>query len=192
MKRQRNRLIVGLDLDGVILDHTRAKITLAKKFGFSLQPEETPSELIKNILPHHTVRTMQHFLYNEPATTLRAEIFRGARAGLSQLKKAGVPLFLISRRENPELAIALLKKRSLWPSYFNAKNTSFVAEKEDKNKKAREFGITIYLDDQPSVLEKLADVPTRILMDRFGVFNEYDGQYKRGASWKEFLEQLGF
>lgn len=187
MKRQADKLVIGLDLDGVILDHTHAKIMLAKKLGFSLKPEETPSDIIKNVLSLDAMQAIQHFLYDDPVIALGARMFRGASAGLSQLKKADVPFFLISRRKNSELAIALLKKRGLWPLYFNAQNTSFVTEKVEKNKEAKKFGITLYIDDQPSVLEKVTDVPMRILMDHFGVFNEYDRKYKRVASWKEFL-----
>ena len=62
--------------------------------------------------------------------------------------------------------------------------------KEDKNNKARELGVTIYLDDQPSVLDALVDVPQKLLFDPLYAYAkrpEYT-QYSKIHSWDKFIQ----
>lgn len=188
MDRARDNLIIGLDMDGVIIDNTWSKIRFAKKLGFDLKPEDTPADFIEKNLPSEVLRELRPMLYDQPSTALQAITLRGAKSGLERLKKSGYHYFLISRRKNPELAVHLLKKRGVWPRYFNHQNAFFVAEPEDKDRLAKKLGVRIYLDDQPSVLEKLTSVRHRFLMDRFRIFTKTP--YVRVASWQEFIKKI--
>ena len=185
-----SKQIIGLDLDGVIVDNTQNKIKFAKKLGFDLNPEDTPADFIETVLPKDTLSELQKLLYHNPQTALQANLISGAKAGLECIKKSGIKYFLISRRKDPELAASLLKKRGLWPHYFNAENAFFVSEPEDKNMKAIDLGVNFYVDDQPSVLEKLNGVPNRFLFDRFGKFNNLPFECVRISSWEQFLSFL--
>lgn len=177
-------------MDGVIVDNTENKIKVAKRLGFNLKPEETPADAIEKILPEAALAELRKLLYYDKATALSAQTVRGAKSGLKKLKKSGLKYFLISRRKNPEIGRQLLEKFGLWPRYFDDGNAFFIAESEDKNKKAAELGVDIYLDDQPGVLEKLVDVKERILFDRFNRFNDLPFNHKKVSSWKEFLSHL--
>lgn len=182
--------IIGFDLDGVIVDNTQNKIKFAKKLGFDLKPEETPADFIEKVLPTGLLPKLQQLLYHNPVTALQADLVRGAKTGLSKIKKSKIPYFLISRRKDQELARQLLKKRGLWPDFFNQENTFFVTEPEEKNIKAIELGVNMYVDDQPSVLEKLKSVEKRFLFDRFGKFGDLPFEHIKVSSWKEFLSHL--
>lgn len=189
MQKKALRPIVGLDMDGVIIDNTPSKIKFARQLGFHLKPEETTADQIEKILPAEVLGKLRKLLYQNPETALLAPTVRGAKSGLNKLQKFNCRYFLISRRKDPEVARALLKKRGLWPNYFNDANAFFVAQAEDKNKKAVELGIDLYLDDQPSVLDKLTAVPQKFLMDQFGIF-EVKPHYRKVATWPEFLSYL--
>lgn len=182
--------IIGLDLDGVIVDNTKNKIKFAKKFGFELKPEDTPAEHINQVVPEKILTELKKLLYHDLESALQATLMLGAQDGLEAIKNSAIPYFLISRRKDPEIAIKLLQKRGLWPRYFNEENTFFVLEPEDKNVKAVELGVSVYVDDEPSVLSKLVNVEKRILFDRFQKFSRPTFAKAKVSSWKELLTHL--
>lgn len=184
MENLRNKKIIGLDMDGVIINHTSLKLKLAEQFGFKLKPKETHSEVIKTIVSQPILEQIKWNLYDNPNFLKAISLMPGAKSGLSQFKKINLPFVLISRRKDSKLAIEVLKFHELWPKFFNTRNTFFVSEPEDKNIKARELGVTHYVDDEFSVLEKLNDVENKFLFDCFGNFEEIK-KYTRVASWDE-------
>lgn len=115
----------------------------------------------------------------------------GVKTGLAKIKKSNFRYFLISRRKDPALAQRLLRKHGLWPAIFDASNSFFVQRAEDKNLKAAELGVTLYIDDQPSVLAKLHHVPHRFLFDRFKKFGELPFKHTKICSWSEFTQLIG-
>ncbi len=178
----------GFDMDGVIIDHTETKILLAKDFGFSLKPEETPADVIRGIIPLKKLNELKYRLYDDPVTGLLSPVMFGAREALHKITLAGFPLFLISRRKNPDMAIKLLKHHDLWPTFFNEQNAYFVASPEEKNIKAHEIGITHYTDDEVDVLRAVR-VSHSFLFDSIGVFGEGES-YTRVESWQNLLSHL--
>lgn len=188
--RDKTRRIIGLDLDGVIIDHTDNKIKLAKRFGATLTPQETASDVITHKLPDNVKRKIQEFLYDDPAFALTSPLVSGAMSGLKFLEANGFSYFLISRRYNPQIAVELLRKRHIWPEFFDEEKAYFVQTKEDKNKKAEELGVSIYIDDQPSVLDVLTSVRHKFLFDPLQAYTEFEGDYKKVHSWPEFIEQI--
>ncbi|MDO8575043.1 MAG: hypothetical protein Q7R61_02095 [bacterium] len=197
MGKTNNKKIIGFDLDGVIINHAPAKIKLAKKLGFNLKPKETQSEIIKKIINKSDYLKFQQALYYDPKIFKETPLMTGAKAGLNAIKKSEMPFVLITRRRKTEETIAVLKHHGLWPKFFNEKNAFFVTEPEDKNIKARELGLTHYVDDETGVLEKLVDVKNLFLFDNLGVFSAIGGSayggkntygYTRVESWKELVE----
>lgn len=182
--------IIGLDLDGVIADHTMQKINLAKQLGVRLRPEETPSDIIKSVMPLEFVRKLQFMLYEDPDTALCSPLMDGAHEALSKIAQNNIPYFLISRRRRPELAIKLLEMHGLWPLYFKENNSFFVREPEDKNIKARELGVTHYVDDEIKVLEKLADVRYKFLFDSLRIPRAENSVFTKVSSWSDLLGYL--
>ncbi len=185
MAKQKNK-IIGFDLDGVILDHTYNKIRLAKSFGFKLSPEDTHSEIIKNIIPEKTLDKMQVVLYDDPKISLKSKLMKGVRPVLAKVKNR-FPYFLISRRKSAESAIRIMKQKGLWPKFFNEYNSFFVLKRIDKNKIAKKLGVTHYIDDQISVLKELSDIKNKILFDNLNLFPKLT-KFVRISSWKELLD----
>jgi len=189
MVQGKNKKIIGFDLDGVIIDHTESKLELAKQLGFSLTPEQTPSDVMKTILPHDLWRNLQHSLYNTEVVLGSASLMPGVLQVFEKMRDQNIPYALISRRHIPEQAINFLVQNSLWPGFLNAENTFFVPSKEDKNRKAAELGVTHYIDDELSVLEVLESVPHKFLFDHLNAFQQ-SNRFPRITSWDILLESL--
>lgn len=179
-------LIIGFDLDGVIIDHTENRLKLAKKFGFDLDPPQSHPEVIGNLIPEKALEELKNQLYHDPSIALSAPLMPGAMEVLEKFQSEDRPIFLISRRKKSGMAVRLLEQHGIWPKYFNETNTFFVSRPEDKNVKAMELGITHYIDDELKVLQKLAYVQNRFLFDQFKIQEESD-LYRKIASWGEFL-----
>lgn len=188
-KSIKKNFLIGLDMDGVIIDHTTSKLKLAEKFGFKLKPEETHPDIIKTIIKDPILKEIKRTLYEDPDFCKFSILINGAKNGLKFIKKQKLPFVLISRRKNPDIAIKTLKFHKLWPKYFNSKNTFFVLNPEDKNVIAKEVGVTHYIDDQIGILEKLGNVKNKFLFDIFGVLKN-SKNYNKIDSWNEFLSYL--
>lgn len=182
--------IIGLDLDGVILDHSMSKISIAKKLGFTINKFQTPSEIISKLLPLPVYQEFKYYLYDDPKTALSSSLIPGVGILLNKIKKLNTPIFIISRRKNNfHIPIKLLKSHNLWPEFFNEKNVFFVLNPEDKNIKAKKLNITHFVDDEPEILAKIVDVKNKYLFDPLDVFK--DSTYNRIKSLKEFSRILG-
>ncbi len=182
-------IVIGFDMDGVIIDHTKNKIALAKQLGFNLLPEQTPSEFMRKVLPLQEMQKLQSILFDDRQLAMKPPLMAGAKSTLISVKKLGIPYFLISRRKNPELAIELLKKHKLWPKYFNENNSYFVDKPEDKDFHAARLGITHFVDDELEIINKLISVKNRFLFDQFNMHKNADF-YKRIVSWLELEKHL--
>ena len=178
---------VGFDLDGVIADHTLAKIKLAADFGFRIQQKDTPSEILKTILPSDVLEKLQGNLYD--SLYQESSLMSGAREAFEKISAKNLPFFLISRRKQPLAAVKFLIREKLWPRFFNKTNTFFVVEKEEKDTKAKKLKITHYFDDETGVLEKLKSVSNKFLFDNHNVFPE-SAFYKKVSSWEDIKKQL--
>ncbi|KKT81194.1 MAG: hypothetical protein A2925_01250 [Candidatus Yanofskybacteria bacterium RIFCSPLOWO2_01_FULL_44_22] len=189
MNDQKEKIIIGFDMDGVIVNNTQPKIRLAKALGFKLLPEQTPSEIISKHLPLLVLRELQRNLYDNIETALTTPLMRGARGVLTAVKKSGFPYFLISRRRIPHIAQGILKKHGLWPYFFDEDNAFFVLEPEDKDVKAAQLGVTHYIDDEVGVISKLNSVKCRFLFDQFNIFS-HQPHYTKVTSWAEVKKRL--
>src|SRR3989344_2701528 len=193
MKQQvdnlKNKKVIGFDMDGVIIDHSARKVALAKKMGFKIKRQETPSDIIKDLIPEPEYKKLQFMLYNDPKASLSSSLMSGVKPALSRLQKNGTPFFLISRRQEHGLSKKLLAKHELWPKYFNEENTFFVKEVADKEKTAKKLGITHYIDDEQKVLDALVSVKNKFLFDPLEAFKN-PPKYWRIKSWKEILRLI--
>jgi len=86
-----DKKFIGLDLDGVILNHAPLKIKLARKFGFKLKPEETPSEIMETIVGEQVFDKLQIMAFSDPKFFNSAPLMPGVKLALVSLKKNNLP-----------------------------------------------------------------------------------------------------
>lgn len=175
-------------MDGVIVDHSSKKISLARELGFKFKKKDTHPIMMKKTMPEAKYRELQYYLYDNHKTALSSPLMPGVKTTLSLIQKSKIPFFLISRRQRHALAKKLLIKHNLWPKYFNKKNSFFVEEIKDKEIVAKKLSITHYIDDDQRVLDSLISVKNKYLFDSLGVFK--DTPYARIVSWKEISELI--
>lgn len=62
-----DKIILGIDLDGVIIDHALTKIRLAGEHGLELAPEDTSSERMREIMGEKAAEELgiTHFVDDE-------------------------------------------------------------------------------------------------------------------------------
>jgi FMN phosphatase YigB (HAD superfamily) len=171
MTSQDETIVVGFDLDGVIIDHTQNKMRIALRYGVVLTPEETHSERMRTLFQHDVYREIQEQMYDDTDEALSAPLMEGAFGGLASLREHGVPYFLISRRKKPIHALHLLERRGLWGKYFTPENTFFVENMEDKDPVAQKLGVTHFIDDETRVLRLMPSVRNRVLFDTRDLFD---------------------
>ncbi|MEK7603925.1 MAG: hypothetical protein AAB461_02280 [Patescibacteria group bacterium] len=182
-KQVKSNIVMGFDMDGVIIDHSEQKIILAKNAGFNIKITQTPSELMSNLIPLTSYRELLNLLYNHPNIGMASPLMPGVKQSLAIIQKMNILIFLISRRKNGTIAMKLLAKHGLWPKYFNESNTHFVKEVADKETTAKKLGITHYIDDEQKVLNALISVKNKFLFDALGVFK--NSGHVRVESWKD-------
>ncbi|MBI4059627.1 hypothetical protein HY406_01025 [Candidatus Giovannonibacteria bacterium] len=188
MKKDAN-VILGFDLDGVIVDHFPNKAIVVKRLGLSIKTKDLASDILNKKLSVDARRAAGDFLYDNMRSALEPQLFGGVLDILKFVEAKGGRYFLISKRGDPSKGIRLLQKRGLWPKFFNSRNAFFVDTISDKNKKAAELGVSHYIDDQPSVLKELKAVKHKFLFDPYGSFG-HPRRYKKISSWKEFPKEL--
>ena len=181
--------VVGFDLDGVIVDHTENKIALARSYGVSLTPDQTHSEVLSAHMRHEDYIALQNQLYDGSTVALSAPLLAGARETLTLLRERNIPFVLISRRRNPENAIALLEARGLWGDLFTPENTFFVESPEAKNVVGVREGVTHFFDDERRVLRAMPDIPERFLVDSLHLFDD-ESQFPRMFDWSMIQDVL--
>lgn len=190
MTSQEENLVVGFDLDGVIIDHTQNKMRIAQRYGIALRPEDTHSERMAGLFAPEIYREIQEQMYDDTDEALSAPLMEGAFGALASLKEHRIPYFLISRRKKPIHALHLIERRGLWGKYFSAANTFFVEHMEDKDPVARKLGVTHFIDDEQRVLRLMPSVPTRVLFDSRDLFSDA-AELRRVKSWSELSYILG-
>src|SRR3989304_3920863 len=178
MPRHVDKKIRGFDMDGGLVDNCPLKVAIAGKMGYNIKLADAPSEIIKNILKPEDLKVLQSALYHDIKISLGAKLMPNVSDLLRKIKSKNTPYYLISRRSDPPIAIKLLCARGLWPKYFNEANAFFVVEPEEKNTKAKELGVTHYVDDETKILNVLADVPNRFLFGHLNVFPASDNYIK--------------
>lgn len=184
------KINIGLDLDGVIIDHTQNKIKIAKSFGFDIKKEETQSEVLKTILPEDKYKKLQRIIYGK--LTLNSPPINSSLKTLQKLTKDNnYNFFIISRRKKRKQDVISarrwLKKYQIF-KIIPEENVFFVTEEKDKNIYCRKLKIKIYLDDKIKALKLISSVPFRIFFNPFKASNNED--FLEIKSWKEFPKLL--
>ena len=177
-------LRIGLDLDGVIVDHTAHKMRVAKTLGFAVRENQTHEAILKQLMPEEKYRALQAKVYG--SMSMSATPIISAKRTIRRLAREGHDLFIVSRRgENAQDALLWLKRHRVLDSVAR-RNITFVNADAGKAPAVKQYGIEIFLDDKPSVLDYLAAITHPVFFNNLKV-NINSAQYTEVHSWEEFL-----
>lgn len=180
-------MVVGFDLDGVIIDHTENKIKKAKELGYDIKPEETSSQKLKSLISPGDYRAIQKFIYGKG--TFSASPMQGALEILNDLRK-NYSLVIISRRmpESRDIALDWLREHDFLKLFKN--HIYFVDSDNEKDDVAKKLKIAAYVDDKLKVLRLLESVPNKILFDPLNCFFIEDESIKKIKNWQSLPASL--
>ncbi len=183
-------IILGLDMDGVIIDHAPTILAWAKQHGQELTPSEAIFHNLDKFFGPEELDQLFDKMYETKEGVSASVLMAGAMKGLEELHEFGVPIYLLSRRNSREVARDTLVKLGLWPKYFDSANTFFVERSIKKREIAQQLGITHYVDDQPGALQgAMAQVPHRVLFDQHNVLPR-SSSYMTVLSWRELVSEV--
>ena len=178
-------LRIGLDLDGVIIDHTKNKIKVARSLGFVVEPKDTVSEILENLMPKAKYRELQRCIYDEISLTARPVAY--AIPTIRRLIQHGHRLFIISRRyRSSKTALKWLGMYEVLP-FIPKRRIAFVQKDEDKIVFVKKFAVDVFLDDKAENLAYVKGATYPVLFNDFEA-NINHGAYTEVRSWPEFWE----
>lgn len=181
---------IGLDMDGVIIDHTATIISYFGINGLVVRPEQTSFANLGHIANEKTLNSLYDTMYGSIEGTAQSVLMAGAFSGIKELVDEGHKVSIISRRNNPQIAKIALRQVGVWPKLFGEHNTFFVKKTRDKFDVAKRLGVTVYVEDQPSILtDVMALIPHKVLFDANGVLSE-SPQYERVKSWSGIVRSI--
>ena len=180
----KNNLVLGLDLDGTLADHTEITLSLAKEFGFDLPAHQTASEVIKDIIPEAHYKEFQRKLYAELSHLAKKMDF--VEEALKDIQSLGWNFILVSRRKTDGHASAQAWLKQHLPGFIPKEKIFFVEEDSDKNIVCERESVLAFVDDQTGVLQYLNPSMLRILIDPFGNWdNNPPKDFIRVKSWHD-------
>ncbi len=188
MPNKKRKLKIGFDFDGVIIDHTKNKILIAKKYGFDISAIHVAGHRLKKIVPEEIYVKIQDLIYGP--LTLNAPVMPTAAEAMLELSKIA-DLSLVSRRAPDHRQIAIEWLNQNLPDVFSRGQIFFVDHDPQKKDICKTLGITVFIDDKISVLQYMPDTPHRYWFDQY---NSSDDLGYQGLivvkSWKDFLAEI--
>ena len=177
-------LRIGIDFDGVIVDHRPHKLRLAGELGFALESWQTNTNVMHDYLSEEAYRSVQKPLYDE--LTVLAPPVSGALETLARLPGE---LYVISARrpESAASARAWMVKNGLH-AIVPSERVIFCASGRDKREHCERLGISLFLDDKISYLGHLPTDIRRVLFDEDGIAGRVavPPEFEVVRSWIEF------
>lgn len=182
----RNLRRIGIDFDGVLVDHRPHKLRLALEGGDALESWQTNANVMKKYLPEDKYKTLQETIYGP--LTREAPPVVGALANLALL---AAEIYIVSSRRTQSIRFAqdwLVRHRVY--DLIPAERIVFCGSDEEKRGYCERFAIDLFLDDKINVLDSLPARTGRVLFDEDGIADVLNlgDRVKSVKTWAEFIE----
>lgn len=179
---------IGLDFDGVLVDHGEHKLRLAAARGFNLERWQANTNLMQEFLPEEDYREIKEVIYT--LLTPHAPPVKGMLEHLDALEGE---LYLISARRTDSIRFAQdwMQHHRIYDR-IPAERVYFCSNSSEKYKYIQRLGIEAYLDDKVSVLESLPYQTRKFLLDPDGVAERYElrSDIEVVPHWRDFVRML--
>lgn len=175
---------IGIDFDGVIVDHREHTRLLAAERGFSLERWQTNSNLLGRFVPPHVHEEVRRLAYGR--LTPDAPPVPGA---LEVLKELRGELYIVSARtaESVRFAQEWMLTHHVY-DVVPAERIFFCGSTSEKRGYCERLGIDVFIDDKLDVLDSLPYATTKALLDTDGIAHELEIDPKLHVvpGWEEF------
>jgi hypothetical protein len=183
------RRIIGLDLDGTIVNHTANKLSLAADFGYALEPWQTSSNVMGRFMAKGHYDALRERLYGE--MTLSAPPMPGSLAAVARF--GGDALVISARREDNRDVVMHWLEHNGFLEHLRPDRVHFVGRSLDKAAFLPGLGVTAYVDDQVKVLRSLPEGVARFLFDEHDAADRYetDVTMRIIRAWEDLAGEWG-
>lgn len=176
---------LGIDLDGVVIDHSKQFMDVCSAFGFPLKSWQVNTNMLNKFLSPDTNTVIQHIVYAKRRS--RALEMQDSVETIGLLRNH---LDIVSVQKRPEAEKKLWK----WLKKFGVLNS--IAKKHIHLWRSREKKLhcihalkpDFFIDDGLEILEHLPRQTIPILFDPWGI-NKYFYKNRKGIfvikTWKE-------
>ncbi len=175
---------IGIDLDGVLIDHREHKLKLAAEYGIVLEPWQANTNVLAKYVPEEALEAMQGQLY-----TLMTPSAPPVAGALKQLAALKAETYIISARRAESVRYAqdwLLKHRVY--DAVPAERIYFCGGDDEKRGYCDRLGLSLFLDDRIRVLDLLPGKTKRVLYDEDDVAKllNVEDRLHVAKTWEEF------
>lgn len=182
---KKQNMNIGLDLDGVIVDHTENIRRVARELGFDASGKYSSIHTLKKIMPEDLHYDLKKAIYGK--MSLKAKPMAYAKNSIEKLSASGHTLSIVSRRDHDkDYALSWLKVQGIL-EHIPERRIIFVGDDKYKAVEAKRLKSDIFLDDKIEVLFFIKSVAYPVLFNRFGLDLNED-KYEEVRSWGEFLK----
>lgn len=179
---------IGLDFDGVMVDHGEHKARLAAARGFMLERWQTNTNVMKGYLPPEDYSEIKEIVYT--LLTPEAPPMAGL---LDHIVDLDGELYLISARRTTSIRFAQdwMHAHRIY-DHIPAERVHFCPSSDEKHKFVNRLGIDVYLDDKVSVLESLPYQTRKYLFDPDGIAGkvEVHPDIEVVSGWRDFIRRM--
>ncbi len=179
---------IGLDFDGVIVDHCEHKIRLSKDMGYEIEPWQTNTNIMKQFVPQPHYAEVQEMIY-----TFMTPKAPPVADSLEQIKSLGGELYIVSARRPTAVRFAheWMDKHGIF-DVIPSERVFFCGSSSEKGDYCRRLGIEAFLDDKLKVLEVLDDNVHKFLFDNYSSTTKFGLEHPHTtvADWREFAQNL--
>ncbi len=179
---------IGLDFDGVLVDHGEHKTRLAAARGFGLERWQTNTNVMKKFLPPEDYSEIKEVVY-----TLLTPDAPPTVGMLDHLADLDGELYLISARRASSIRFAQdwMQAHRIY-DHIPAERVHFCPSSSEKHKFVSRLGLNVYLDDKVSVLESLPFQTRKFLFDPDGIAERVELQpdIEVVHGWRDFAKKL--
>lgn len=175
---------IGIDLDGVLIDHREHKLKLAAEYGVVLEPWQANTNVLGKFVKEEVLEAIQEPLYTTLTPT--APPVAGALEHLARIK---TEIYIISARRSESVRYAqdwLLKHRVY--DAVPAERIYFCGGDDEKRGYCDRLGLSLFLDDRVRVLELLPGKTKRVLYDEDEVakYLQVEERMHVAKTWEDF------
>lgn len=179
---------IGLDLYGVIANHLAEKAKFAsRQLGVVISENEATREAMIARLGEEGYRAFARSFSSRPLEhRLEMPLYPGVKENLAALQIEGARFALVSMRHTMELAPFVqqyVRQRHQLP----IEDIVVVTSDEGKVDACRQLGVTLFFDDNRSVLERLLPLGIKLVWANFySVHDASEHRFSIAHSWDEF------
>ncbi len=167
-KKLQNRtspLRIGIDLDGVVIDHTQAFLCACGEFGYHLESWQVNSNMLKHFLPKEIHTSIKRLVYTE--RRLEASPMQGSLEAVLALLAPSFDLIIASVQKEEEA------EERLWTwlgtcgfsEHIPKDRVHIFRSREEKVSYLQGLDLDFFIDDGTDVLEPLIGKTAPILFD---------------------------